>query len=108
MDHDDHGDGWDEDFAAGLIGATILVGLTHRLPTGDEQEQFFGSVLTADARAGVTLLLEGERKGETFRLPPDLGALEPAEAGEYRLASTGEIVIDPDYVATWIVDPPKQ
>ena len=76
MDHDDHGDGWDEDFAAGLIGATILVGLTHRLPTGDEQEQFFGSVLTADARAGVTLLLEGERKGETFRLPPDLGALE--------------------------------
>jgi len=36
-------------------------------------------------------------------LPPDLRSLKPAPAGEYRLRATGEIVRDPDYLATWVV-----
>jgi len=99
---------WDEVFADSLIGATILVGLTRRLPTGDEQEQFYGVVLAVTPSDGVMLRLGGERAGQIHNLPPDLEAFEPAQPGEYRLRSTGEVVVDPDYVTSWTVDPPKQ
>ena len=36
----------------------------------------------------------------------DLSSLKAAPAGEYRLRGTGEIVRDPDYLATWIIDQP--
>ena len=41
--------------------------------------------------------------GMLFRLPPVPEAFEPAEPGEYRLRSTGEIVTNPDFVAIWTV-----
>ncbi len=100
--------GWDEAFAEDLIGSTVLVGLTRRTFFGHKQEQFYGVVMSAGATEGITLLLEGKRKGETYQLPPDLGALKAALPGEYRLRSTGEVVVDPDYLTSWTVDPPKQ
>jgi hypothetical protein len=99
---------WDQAFAEDLIGSTVLVGLTRRTFFGHKQEQFFGVVLTASANDGITLQLEGKREGEIYQLPPDLRAFDPAPPGEYRLRSTGEVVVDPDYVASWTVDPPKQ
>lgn len=98
---------WDEIFADRLVGATVLVGLTRRLPTGDQHEQFYGAVVAADPTDGVALRLKGKRAGEIYHLPPDLRALAPAPSGEYRLRSTGEVVVDPDYVTNWTVDPPK-
>ncbi|GAB5895435.1 hypothetical protein [Mycolicibacterium mageritense] len=38
--------------------------------------------------------------GETFTLPPAPESFSPAPPGEYRLRSTGEVVTDPDYLAT--------
>jgi len=41
-------------------------------------------------------------------MPPDLDAIAPAKPGEYRLKSTGEIVVDTDFLATWEVRQPQQ
>ena len=44
--------------------------------------------------------------GELLTLPPDLRPFQPAPAGSYRLRSTGEVVLDPDYLATWTIRRP--
>lgn len=42
-------DDWDQVLAAKLDGATVLVGLTHRVLDGEERrEQFFGTVMAVD------------------------------------------------------------
>ena len=48
--------------------------------------------VSADAD-GVIVRLEGQRLGETYALPPDFEAFDRAAPGEYRLRSTGELVI---------------
>ena len=98
---------WDDVAAQRLIGATVLIGVTHLLPEGPLQEQMFGTVISADPTDGVSIMLEGSRAGETCRLPPDLSGFQPAPPGDYRLRSTGEVVKDPDYTSTWTVDPPR-
>jgi len=56
---------------------------------------------------GIEIALEGSRAGETYRLPPDMRAFFPATKGEYRLRSTGEVVVDPDFfTTTWSVQRP--
>jgi hypothetical protein len=45
--------------------------------------------------------------GEVYRLPPDLRPVTDAAPGEYRLRSTGEVIVDPDVTITWtITNPP--
>lgn len=105
-DEEDHRPRWDDAAAQRLIGATVLIGVTHQLPEGAHQEQMFGTIIAADAQDGVSVLLEGTRAGEAYRLPPDLGSFQPARPGDYRLRSTGEVVKDPDYTSTWTVNPP--
>ncbi len=39
-------------------------------------------------------------------LPPALEHYEPADLGEYRLRSTGHVVSNPDYLATFNCYPP--
>jgi hypothetical protein len=94
---------WNEDFACTLIGRLVLVGLTRLNAGGEEIEatQFYGRVISAHKTRGITIGLEGMRAGETYNLPPDTSALHPAKRGEYRLTSTGEIVVDPDFTTTW-------
>jgi hypothetical protein len=41
--------------------------------------------------------------GKKRWLPPDLSQLKPADPGNYRLKSTEEVVIDPDYLSVWTV-----
>ena len=41
---------------------------------------------------------------EIYWLPPHLEAFQPAEPGEYRLRSTGEVLVDPDFVSTWTIE----
>jgi len=43
-----------------------------------------------------------------FTLPPDLSSTKRAPRGEYKLHSTGEIVVDPDFIATWNLTKPKE
>jgi hypothetical protein len=88
------------------IGKRVLVGLTYLDADGDveEQVQFHGVIVEGGGPdEGVTL--KRADTGEVIALPP---GLEPAEPGEYRLRSTGETVVDPDFVATWTISPPEE
>jgi hypothetical protein len=49
---------------------------------------------------------EGVWCGKTITLPPQTGAFGPANRGKYRLRSTGEIIKDPNVLATWSITPP--
>lgn len=84
-----------------LVGKTILIGLTYYSAENVylEQKQYWGTVTEAnEARICVRL-----SNGELFGLPPDLSSTQRARLGEYRLRSTGEVVVDPDYLTTWTI-----
>lgn len=89
-----------------LLNKTLLIGLSYY--TEDEvlieRKQFFGTVIKSDEE-GISVELEN---GEIFGLPPDLSSTYPAKKGSYRLESTGEIVTDPDFMATWNIFEPKK
>ena len=97
---------WDTAVADSLIGAIVVVGITYADATGDRLEQFWGIIEETDPAKGVALRLRGERDGEVYRLPPYLSAFLPAKPGSYRLRTTGEMVVDPDYTTTWTIRPP--
>jgi hypothetical protein len=92
---------------AELLGTYILVGITCLDHGGKvvEEHQFHGRVVRATRVEGVVILTAA---GEELKLPPDGRAFSPADPGEYRLRSTGEVVVDPDYTATWTVTPPER
>jgi hypothetical protein len=100
---------FDDSLAAALLGKCVLVGLTYEKQDGTvtEQRQLHGTVVAAD-RSGIRLTLLGGELGSTFNLPPDTRAFSPAPPGEYRLRSTGEIVVDPDYLSTWTIVAPAE
>lgn len=52
-------------------------------------------------------MLEGPKFGSAYWLPPDVRPFTVAARGEYRLRSTGEVVVDPDLTATWVVTKPQ-
>lgn len=97
----------DEQFAAELLGTHVLVGVTTVDRAGKvvSQRQFHGKVVKASADNGVTLL---DPQGQEHWVPLSRDAFEPAEPGEYRLRSTGEVVIDPGWLTTWTVHPPDR
>lgn len=87
-----------------LIGKVILVGMTYY--TKDdvfvEQKQFWGTITSV---CGNTIFIE-KGNGEEFSIPNDKTAIEKAKPGEYRLHSTGEVVVSPDFLSTWTVNLP--
>lgn len=90
-----------------LIGKVLLIGVTYY--THDnvfiEQRQYWGTVIESTEDA----ICVKQKNGEIFRLPPDLSSTKPAPPGEYRLNSTGEVVINPDFLTTWTVcNPPEK
>lgn len=86
---------------AELLQKTILIGITYYTEADEfiEQKQFWGTVTEATEEQILVRL----STGELFSLPPDLSSTEPAPPGEYRLRSTGKIVVNPDYLTTWNV-----
>ena len=72
---------WDDVLAQDVLGKVILVGLTYPSVDGKiiEQQQFYGSVLSAHPRKGILLSLgvngdpnpldSGERRGLTTTAP---------------------------------------
>jgi hypothetical protein len=94
---------WDASLAKTLPGQMVLVGLAYFDSDAEEpfeQQQLFGRVVSADERRGILLSLEGQRTGEQFNLPPDTRSFQKAGPGEYRLRSTGEVVVNPDFTVT--------
>jgi hypothetical protein len=62
------------------------------------EEQFHGLIVEADQEG---LVLERPDTGSRIVLPPQIQVAPP---GDYRLRATGEVVSDPDYLATWKFD----
>ncbi len=85
-----------------LLGKTILVGLSYRNKNGEivEREQYWGTVIESSEKQ----ILIKRKNGELSSLPPDLRSTTRAPEGEYRLHSTGEIVVDPNFTSVWVVD----
>jgi hypothetical protein len=99
-------DSWTDDAAKKLIGSIVIVGVTY-VDNEDkpyEQFQYHGVVLVADQSQGIAIECHSEKKrGETVWLPPQTNVFKPAPPGTYRLRSTGEIVVDPDYTCSYII-----
>ncbi len=97
---------WDTTLAMQLPGKIVLVGLTYFEAGAEEpfeQQQLFGRVVHADERSGILLSLQGLRASEQFNLPPDTRSFREAPSGEYRLRTTGEVVVDPDFTVTFSI-----
>ena len=107
---DDGTPSFDQTLAASLIGKHVIVGVTRQDAKGNmlDREQFHGEVTVADSKKGFCLKLRGTRIGEMKWLPPNTRAFLNAKPGEYRLRSTGEVVINPDFTATWTVREPQK
>ncbi len=89
-----------------MIGKYVLAGITYRdLEDNIENiTQVHGVVLRINENKGL-VINQCSGKGE-FNLPPLLEHYEEAGEGEYNLKSTGEVVTNPDYIASYIVYPP--
>ena len=91
--------------ARGYLGKRVLIGMTYldHDETLIAQEQFHGVIVRIDDYGIVVKL---HKSNEEFNLPPDLSALKKASKGEYRLYSTNEVVLDPDFLVRWTVIKP--
>src|SRR5215472_10946760 len=80
-----------------IIGKRLLVGITYLNRQGEllGLEEFHGRIVKAN-ECGI--LVERADTGVLASLPP---GMESAAAGKYRLRCTGEVVVDPDFVAEW-------
>lgn len=93
-----------------FIGKHLLIGIRYYEVDAAErkfvgQEQLHGEIVRANPEDGIVIR---QTNGEEFKMPPDLSMLEPAPKAEYKLRATGEVVVNPDYVATWAIDRPKK
>ena len=89
-----------------IIGKAILVGITY-LDNKNvliEQIQFLGAIVSADEHKEI--VVKKENVDEEFVLPPDINSISIAKPGEYRLRSTGEVIVDPDLLTTWTINMP--
>lgn len=91
-----------EEKVASLIGKHLLVGVTFLDSDGEliEQRQVHGRIRCIDPTKGMVIAIPDS--DETLVLPPDLTSVRAAPPGEYRLRSTGEVVVDPDLPCTWV------
>jgi hypothetical protein len=99
---------WTKEVSDALVGRTVVIGRTLMRRAGgiDHFEELHGLIESASAE-GIAVRLHGVRDGELFDLPPDPKAILPAARGTYRLKSTGEEVVDPDYISTWVITLPE-
>jgi len=90
-----------------LLGKYVIIGLTY-IDSDDqvrESIQLHGRIRRVHPDDGI--VIQREDKEETYTFPYDLAAFEAAEPGEYRLAKTGEVIHNPDYLSTWEIQKPK-
>jgi hypothetical protein len=96
------------------VGKYALVGLTFLDHEGNVtgRTQRHGRLVEVDESRGIAIRFVAHGHpwdGEIYRLPPDLRSIAEAPPGEYRLRSTGEVVVDPDVTVTWrIASPPPE
>ena len=64
-----------------------------------------GKIIKVDKNY-IAVDLEGVNAGTTYYLPRNLHAFRKASKGIYKLHSTGEEIVNPDYITTWNVTKP--
>ena len=86
-----------------IVGKYVLIGITRLDHRGEliRQEQYHGRVTSAGASIHIRL-----STGADYQLPPDTRSFRHAPPGEYRLRSTGEVIVDPDFTTSWTVTSP--
>ncbi len=87
------------------IGKHLLFGLSFVEHDGKliDQIELHGTIIRIDE---TVIAIQLANSDEEFTLPPDLDSIKPAAPGEYRLRSTGEVVVNPDLLATWTITRP--
>lgn len=98
---------WDADLAERLVGQYALVGMAWAADGEERVAQYHGRIRSADRDAGIEIVCEGRFAGETLVLPPATGWFGSARPGEYRLKTTGEVVVNPDVLTTWRIETPE-
>lgn len=91
----------DETEAPEYLGKVVLIGVTY-LDHEEKllgQKQWVGTISTFSRKEGIRIRLRDS--DEPCGLPPDKRGLRKAPPGSYRLRSTGEVIENPDYLATW-------
>ncbi|HVZ38396.1 MAG TPA: hypothetical protein VHI13_03895 [Candidatus Kapabacteria bacterium] len=98
---------FDTERAAAMIGKHIIIGLElhDRQDNHIDNIQLHGHILRVNADEGVVVHLIPS--GVEYAMPAVLSAYEPAEPGDYEFQSTGEIVSNPDLMASWVVYEPE-
>jgi hypothetical protein len=102
---------WDQSVAEAAMGKIVLAGVTYMAADGKtvkRQIQRYGAVIAVDGKVGVTIECHGAHAGEKLSLPPDMKVFTPGALGEYQLRSTGETVVDPDFVTYWTITQPNK
>ena len=76
---------------------SLLVGITYLSGRGDlvRTDSFLSRIVRLAPNGGLVVERTG---GGEVELPPEF---EDATPGEYRLRETGEVVVNPDFLATW-------
>jgi len=90
------------DVSISMLGKQVLVAITFKDAAGHDIEYFqtHGRIVEVDAVRGIVL---EKTDGFLFHLPPNLEWLKPARPGSYRLKATREVLVDPDYLSTTIL-----
>lgn len=93
----------DENKIKGLLYKYVIIGLSYidKDESVIETVQLHGRVMRINSTEGI--VVQREDKQEEYKLPLDFGAFLPAQSGEYKLNTTGEIIVDPDYVSSWSI-----
>ena len=87
-------------FQKDIKGKVFLIGLSFLNENGIviEQYQTFGVV---EELTDIGLIRIKRKGNSIFQIPYDSKNITKAKEGEYRLKTTGEIVLNPDFLMTW-------
>lgn len=98
---------WAEEQVQKFLNKHIIIGITvyDHNENFIEQFQLHGDIVRISLKEGIVVKLSNS--DESYTLPPDLSSIVEAPIGEYRFRSSGEVVINPDYMTTWTIHKPK-
>lgn len=96
----------DEQKVAQMINKHIIIGITIYDFDGTflEQKQMHGDIVRINEEEGIVIKLHNS--DVEYSLPPHLDSVQIAPEGEYRFRSTGEVVVNPDFMTSWTITKP--
>ncbi|WP_368294376.1 hypothetical protein [Dehalobacter sp. TBBPA1] len=97
----------DQTLVSSFINKHIIVGIAYLDHEENfiEQVQLHGDILRINDSEGIVIQLSNSEK--EYKLPPNISAIKEAPPGEYRFRSTGEVVVNPDFMTTWTIKKPN-